>query len=87
MSAHQMILSSERRLAFGTERKVHQSVQRLLKRTILKPLALWVKTGAHLTIGRPYIPGYFPRKNSTMSMLSPIPCAMIGTARLRPVRK
>jgi hypothetical protein len=42
---------------------------------------------ADLTIARSYIPGYFPRKNSTMSMLSPIPCAMIGTARLRPVRK
>jgi len=34
-----------------------------------------------------YMPGYFPMKNSTMSMLSEIPCATIGTARLRPVRR
>jgi prevent-host-death family protein len=43
--------------------------------------------GAYLTIRRPYMPGYLPRNINTKSMLSPIPCAMIGTARLRPVRR
>ncbi len=36
---------------------------------------------------KPYMPGYFPKKISKKSMESPIPCAMIGTAKLRPVRR
>ena len=80
----ELLETGQRRLAVGTERKEHQSVYDLFKRTIL---ALWGRTSAHLTIGKPYMPGYFPRKINIKSMVSPIPCAMIGTAKLRPVRR
>jgi hypothetical protein len=36
---------------------------------------------------RAYIPGYFPKKINTKSMESVIPCATIGTAKFRPVRR
>ena len=62
MSAHQMICHLSDALRSALREKYVSPSNSLLQRTILKPLALWVKTGAYLTIGKALHPRIFPQE-------------------------